>query len=935
MYSEAGSAERKTTVQRILVGLVAWVCRRPRLVLTAAVALAAVAGCFFATHIEYFTQRSDLISSRKECQQRWFRFLNEFGDDDDMVVVVQGSDVALMRQALEAVAEGVRRQPDTFDRLFYKVDLRHLQDRALLLLSAPQIDQIVGNLNNMKELLETGPLGWQWFFTLNCLLNEARTRAEKLIPGQPLSQPDEQFLAQLVGICRSATATLANPADYHSPFESMIAAPPGQEKLLAEPQYFFSGDQTLAFLLVRPVKEAGSFTGAQRSVEALRAIVNDIRPAYPRLQFGLTGAPVLETDEMVASQSDTRTASWLAFLGVALLNWIVFRGFRYPLLIMTTILLGTAWATGWLTLTVGHLNLLSATFFMMLIGMGDYGVIWVTRYQQERRSGLDVETALRHTAARVGPGILTAAVTTALAFFAATFADFHAVAELGWIAGCGVLLCAFACFTVMPALLRLFDRRRAGGMSPLIVRLPNQEVHAPRSPAWPGWVVAFGVALFVLLGSFALGVRYDHNLLHLQAEGLDSVKWEQTLMEHTAGASWYALSVAESAREALALKTRFEQLPKVSRVVEMASLVPPDQDRKLPQLRRIQASLKDLPQRGAVLTPRLPSTPEMLRPEIEGLLSRLQVLVRPGAPAFFASLREQLAALYDRFTPVLGLAAGGLAQSAHNGLLADRLRGFDQRLAGDLAADLHRLRDVATPRPITLDDLPPALRERYVGRTGKWLVRVFARDSLWDHDPLQEFVAQVRSVDPEATGKPFGTLEGLDAMKHGFERAGLYAVLVIAVVLLFDFRRVGYALLALAPLGMGAVLSLGIMGMFDLPFNPANMIALPLVVGVGVNYGVYVLHDYRARRRQEDYTLARTTGRGILVAALASILGFGTLMLSSHRGLVGLGLLLSLGVSCSLLTALVFLPAALRLAQPRARTIPTITPAVLPRRVAA
>src|SRR5438477_3121148 len=149
-----------------------------------------------------------------------------------------GADPALMRRALEAVAACVLRQPDTFDRLFYKVDLRHLQDRALLLLSAPQIDEIVGNLKNMKELLETGPLGWQLFFTLNCPLNEARTRAEKLIPGQPLSQPDQQFLAQLVGICRSVTATLENPADYRNPFESMIAAPPGQENLLAEPQYF-------------------------------------------------------------------------------------------------------------------------------------------------------------------------------------------------------------------------------------------------------------------------------------------------------------------------------------------------------------------------------------------------------------------------------------------------------------------------------------------------------------------------------------------------------------------------------------------------------------------------------------------------------------------------------------------------------------------------
>jgi predicted RND superfamily exporter protein len=294
-----------------------------------------------------------------------------------------------------------------------------------------------------------------------------------------------------------------------------------------------------------------------------------------------------------------------------------------------------------------------------------------------------------------------------------------------------------------------------------------------------------------------------------------------------------------------------------------------------------------------------------------------------------------LVVLHDRLAPALDLTAGVLIQCAHNMLAADRLRGFDQRLASDLVADLHRLRDVATPRAITLDDLPAALRERYIGRTGKWLVRVFARDNLWDHAPLQTFVEQVRSVEPEATGKPFGTLEGLDAMKNGFQRAGFYAVLVISIILLLDFRRVGHALLALAPLGIGAILSLGVMGLFDMPFNPANMIALPLVVGVGVNYGVYVMHDYRARTDRAHYTLAQTTGRGILVAALASILGFGTLMLSSHRGLVGLGLLLSLGVGCSMATALAFLPAVLRLGQPRARAQTVPEPADIPHRIAA
>ncbi len=169
--------------------------------------------------------------------------------------------------------------------------------------------------------------------------------------------------------------------------------------------------------------------------------------------------PVLETDEMAAAEHDTRLASWLAIGGVTLLFFLVYRSVWYPLLTVGTLLVGTAWAMGWTTLTVGHLNILSATFAVMLIGMGDYGVLWVMRYEQARRLGADVRAALLHTTTHVAIGNLTAAATLALAFFAAIFADFKAVAELGWIAGCGVLLCAFACFTVLPALLMLFDRR--------------------------------------------------------------------------------------------------------------------------------------------------------------------------------------------------------------------------------------------------------------------------------------------------------------------------------------------------------------------------------------------------------------------------------------------------------------------------------------------
>src|SRR5437660_6571270 len=145
---------------------------------------------------------------------------------------------------------------------------------------------------------------------------------------------------------------------------------------------------------------------------------------------------------MVASHNDSNLAGWLALAGVALLYLIVYRGIRYPFMTVMALLVGTAWALGWTTLTVGHLNILSSAFAVMLIGMGDYGVLWVTRFGEERRAGYDILNANRQTAMHVGPSIFTAAVTTAFAFFAAMLADLKAVSELGWIAGCGVLLCA-------------------------------------------------------------------------------------------------------------------------------------------------------------------------------------------------------------------------------------------------------------------------------------------------------------------------------------------------------------------------------------------------------------------------------------------------------------------------------------------------------------
>lgn len=912
MHTEPENLEEPGWVARILAQWVAVVCRRPKSLLIGSLILVALSLYVSGAYLRYQTRRDDLLSPHKDFYKRWQQHVKEFGEDDEMVVVVEGADRSQMKKALDELAGEIARQPDRFTRLFYQVDLRHLRQRGLLFLPVEQIRQIQDNLRDMNLLLDTPVLGgfdplFSWkSVTLQMLVLEGQRRLSALGSTAAESTSDVRVLRQLTAVCRAAADALDKPGNYHSPWQDILPRFP-EGKTLDEPQYFFSGDGTLAFLLACPVRE-DSFTGTEKSVSRLRELVSKVAGNYPDLNIGLTGLPVLENDEMAASDRDSKLAAWLALAGVSILYLVFYRRWRYPVFTMATLLVGTAWSMGWVTLTVGHLNILSSAFMVMLIGMGDYGVLWVTRYNQERQTGADLLSAMQATASSVGPGILVAGITTALAFFATMLADFKAIVELGWIAGCGILFCVLACFTVMPALLALWDGRRGNGTgtSAIIALDEMKSVRRewlPRLSRRPHLVLACSAGITVVFAIFALGSRYDHNLLNMQGRGLDSVRWEETLIRHTAGASWHALSHTTTPEEAMALKARFEALPEVSQVAEVASLIPRDQERKLEQLRDIQFRLRRLPGRGQRISHLLPRTTD-LRRSVDRLLEDLDLSFSAKHRDLLASLRAQAERLRGKLIDV------------DPGTVARTLQDFEERMTTDLVEDLHRLRDASNPAPITIADLPESLRERYIGKTGKWLVCIFAKDSLWEFKPLEEFIAQVQTVDPEATGKPFTTLEGLRAMKESFLWAALYATIAMVLVLLLDFRNWKHTLLALGPVVMGMCVTFGIMYLLDIPFNPANMIALPLILGVGMDNGVHILHDYRSRPPGR-YSLNHATGRGILVAGLTTILGFGTLMISSHRGIASLGLALSLGVGCCMLGALISLPSLLRLLSTR------------------
>jgi hopanoid biosynthesis associated RND transporter like protein HpnN len=873
-------------------GLVAWThaCLRwPLAIVIAAILSAGLAGFWTARHLGYKVSRVDLLDPESEYNKLWIDYIHEFGEDDDAVVVVEGRAREDVIAVLEEVSREVAREGDLFRSVLHEVDLSRIRAKGLHYLSPADLADIDRFIERTEPILAGG---WAQLKVGTMVAGMAGQMVAGGVPG--LAEPPTAALeryseALLAGMEPSAQAADPRLAEYVSPWPSMPESLSTLRDLSSE--HLLAKDGRLGFVLLRMVKAEGGFAGASAATDELRRIIAAVAARHPDTTIGLTGLPVMEDDEMRSSQQSMVWASGLSLAAVAVVIIAGFGGIRHALMANGVLVIGMAWAFGWATVSVGHLNILSVTFTVTMIGVGiDYGTYYIGRYLELRRAGHACDAALLETSGSVGPGILTGAITTAVAFFCAALTSFVGVAELGMIAGGGILLCCAAELLVLPAVVAIVDRSWLGGRIPEPVPVHAWLAPVLRHPRF--------VALAAMAGTMALAgglheLEYDHNLLNLQPDGLESVAVEKKLLEECDQSVWYALSIADSREELLARKEQLKALPSVERVDEIASLLPVDEDLKRPIIERIRGRLANLPERP----------PEIPVDRLEALGETLgwaqgEAVKRPGGLRTAWHLERAREAL-RRMGP----------EDCFRTLAV-----FQQRAAGDLLTRLHALAGVADPEPPQLADLPPSLVERFVGASGRHLLKIYGRGDIWNFDALERFVKDVRAVDPRATGNPLQAYEASLEMKRSYEQAALYSLIVILAVLWLDFRSVVHALLAALPLALGMAQTLGLMGLVGIDLNPANLIGIPLILGIAVDYGVHIVHD--ALERPGPYRISASTANSVLVDALTTILGFGALMVASHKGLESLGRVLTLGVTTCTITSLVLLPAILALVRP-------------------
>ncbi len=891
---------RNETLNRFFSGLQYFAYSHSYSVIFISIILAAVSLWVTLDKLTFKTGRGDLVAKDLPYVQRHERFREEFADFDGMVVVVEGEDAESKKQFAEALVQQFKSHPKVFPDIFYKLDVSYFKDKALLFLDQQELTDLVQKIRERQQFLEdvnASPGLNQLLRSINAEISSGMVDSllSGFIGAEDEEKDDTADLGLLISLLREMQAHLKGNVPYQSPWSSFFT---GEGDELEQAGYLVSGKNGLMFILVTPGEDETVFTGYKESVEFARKLVAETKQQFPNIRVGITGEDVISSDEMDTTQVDVKKASLIALVGVSLLFILAYRGVVKPLMAVFCLLVALSWSMGYTTLTVGHLNILSVVFTTILIGLGiDFGIHILERYKEERQAGKDISSALQKTIAGTGRGNFAGAITTAMAFGAMTLTDFIGIAELGWIAAGGILLCMLAMVLLLPALLAVEEKWRKTDYN-------HQLRVAGEEKKWDGFFRHYYVIILVSLLLVGLSIlplkrlRFDYNLLNLQAKNTEAVDYELKIIDSAKRSAWSAAMVADTFAETQKKHAAANALSTVGEVESISSMIPADQPEKIKIIQSIAPVLKGL---YVAEEDELFSLRSLTR-----IMKKIQFKLRSKKEEQPTNSVEEAGLLVQQFMETLKRTDAKLAK--------ERLGSFSEKLFIDYRSKTGDLRNSADPAPVEIETLPEELKERFISKNGRYLISIFPAVDIWNLEQRQRFLSQLRSVDPGVVGNAVHMFESSRLMKEGYINGGLYAMTAIVFFVLITFKRIKTALIIFLPVGVGSLWTVGLMDLLQVQFNLANLVILPLILGIGVVNGIHIVHRYREEAERSATVLSRSTGLAVILSSLTTMIGFGSMMIADHQGIFSLGLVLTIGVGSCLVASITLVPAILQLA---------------------
>ena len=848
-------------LERIVERSVTWAISHAKLVIALCLLLTAAAGYLAATTLTLDTDTTRMISPTLPWKQEQARINAAFPQNTGLLVVmVDGTTADAAEDSAAALYAKMQERTDLFASV-RRADGGPFFDRyGMMLLPAEDLQKISASVIRAQPFIASlaADPSLRGLFDVLSLAMEGVAR--QVTDFKSLERP-------LTAISTAMSATLTGNDAPLSWRNLMIDRPVDPRELRK-------------LILAQPKRDFKALQPGAKASAAVREIVQELGLGPNRgVTVRLTGQVALNDEEF---GTVLEGMGWALFASILLVLGLLFAALRSIKLILATfvtLICGLILTFGFATLAIGTLNLISIAFAVMFIGLSiDFGIQFGVRYGQERFIA-DDDGVLPRTGRFMARPLTLAAVAIAAGFLSFTPTDYSGVSDLGIIAGAGMAITLILNLTLLPALLQLFKPASRPLDMGFAWAKPIDDFLLRRR-----WLVLGAWGLVAIAGiAAALGLRFDFNPLHMKDRDVESVSSMLDLMQDPLRTPYNIEILAPDIQSAQDLVTKLGQLPEVHAVLTAASFVPKDQDAKLAVIQ----DMNDL--MGLSLEPfdvAPPPTPDEVRASLRACAAKLREAVASS------NVAQQLARLLDQ------------AADSDDAFLA-RLQTV---LLSSLTPRLQALKTALTATPLTVETLPPEIRNDWIAPDGQARVMVIPAGDSNDNAVLGRFVDAVHSVAPQASGPAVQIYEAGRAVSRAFQIATVLAMISMAVLLGVILRRMVDVLMVLAPLAAAALATAIICRLIGLQLNFANIIALPLLLGIGVAFTIYFVVNWR---NGTTAPLQTSTARAVLFSALTTGSSFASLALSSHPGTAGMGIMLLAGMATTLLSIFTFMPALL------------------------
>jgi uncharacterized protein len=909
------------------------VCACPGVIVVVAALFALASIWVVVTRFTVINNTSDLLSDKVASKKYYDQLKQDFGSDYRYIVLIKSPDLTQNRRAADDIGTWLQTLRPQITTVLSKIDFSSVKPRLLFTRSVEDLQKIAKQLDDQvdlqKQAQDKNQKIQQMTLDLNSILSEA---SQKFNDPTYLHKKEnwkdfKPFVKQFVDILNKVSAqaegktvaqeTHEKPGDDDNDTDDVDA-----NEMIAEHEYFsLQGGQAVLVFAYTGEEEKDSASPFSNTTQKIRDYLKGLEAKYPGVELKLTGEPALDTDQAEEANTDSMKAGLITMGLIICLFFVSYRTFLRPTFAILVLIVAVLWSLGFALVTVGHFNILSIAVIPMVLGIGiDFGIQILGRYEEELGHGRSINEAVTAALQHTGVAIITGGSTTAAAFFTLCFNDFIGLSELGIIAGASMIFCITANLVVLPAVYILKDRActseqlKSKSSNSAWSFIQTWDRDMVRNPwLWIGISIVISIAAAISLPQ----LKFDYNLLHLDNQNAESVKVLYQVMddskndEGTQVSTIYASVVAQNLDEARDLSKKLLALPVVAKIDSILELVPEDQDKKMPIIQHIVEAAAALNVKPSTNKPvDIPKAQH----DIASLLGQAKDgLKEARAYEGVSSVAKDAVAAFASMVPALDRADKALNSNSASEI-QKRFSASSTGAFTRMQANMALLKTQKADRGLTLADIPPQLQKLFVAPDGKILLQVYGKQDLWERAPDEEFTLPVLQVAPEATGTPILNYYATDLLRTSYLWAAVWAFVAIVVLILLHFQSLKYLLLTLTPLVLAVLWRTGAMVWFGIEFNPANIVTLPLIIGIDVAFGVYIIDRYREDGKLSIF--AGSTGKAIIMSSLTSLFGFSSLLISQFRGMWDIGQLMSLGIGIGLITAIFILPQILALLKP-------------------